>query len=367
MPDAPRHTSLPRHLHPVAWWIWGVGCAAAASRTLNPVLLVILIGSVCWVVVERRDRRYADPLRVFLLLGLVTVVLRVGMAVLLGNGIHGPTVIVTLPEVPLPDWASAIRVGGPVSLESVMYALYSGLQLAAILACFGAANALASPRRLLRYLPATLYDAGTAVVVALTFAPQLATDARRVRQARALRGHDGGGLREMARLAVPVLEGAFVRSLELAASMESRGYGRSVRATGRSRRLASAMTVVGLLGVVAGLYGLLDGSAGGLLGMPLLTLGAVLAAAALAVGARHETRSAYRREPFGWTETCVAAVGFAVAGILVIGAAREWPGLVPAQMPVAMPELPVWAVTAVVLAALPAVVTPPVPNAGVAR
>ena len=86
-----------------------------------------------------------------------------------------------------------MRLGGPVSLESLLYAAYDGLRLAAILACLGAANALASPRRLLRYLPATLYDVGTAIVVGLTFAPQLLSDARAVRAARTLRGHDGRG------------------------------------------------------------------------------------------------------------------------------------------------------------------------------
>ena len=78
-----------------------------------------------------------------------------------------------------------------MTLESLLYAAYDALRLAAVLACLGAANALASPRRLLRYLPATLYDVGTAVVVGLTFAPQLLTDARDVRAARTLRGRDG--------------------------------------------------------------------------------------------------------------------------------------------------------------------------------
>ena len=27
---------LPRDLHPVAWWLWALGLAAAASLTTNP-------------------------------------------------------------------------------------------------------------------------------------------------------------------------------------------------------------------------------------------------------------------------------------------------------------------------------------------
>ena len=43
-----------------------------------------------------------------------------------------------------------------------------GGQLAVMLCCVGAANALASPRRLLKSLPGALYEMGVACVVALT-------------------------------------------------------------------------------------------------------------------------------------------------------------------------------------------------------
>ena len=46
---------------------------------------------------------------------------------------------------------------------------------------------------------------GVACVIALTFAPQLVTDAARVRAAHRLRGRNGTGLRSLRRLAMPVL------------------------------------------------------------------------------------------------------------------------------------------------------------------
>ena len=45
--------SLPRLLHPVAWWVWGVGMAVAASRTTNPLLLVLVVVAGTY----RRSRR----------------------------------------------------------------------------------------------------------------------------------------------------------------------------------------------------------------------------------------------------------------------------------------------------------------------
>ncbi|WP_152187110.1 energy-coupling factor transporter transmembrane component T, partial [Segeticoccus rhizosphaerae] len=248
--------------------------------------------------------------------------------------------------------------GGPVTAEGLLSAAYEGLRLAAILACLGAANALASPRRLLRYVPATLYDVGTAVVVGLTYAPQMVEDAGRVRAARRLRGHSGRGLRELAHLAVPVLEGALERSLDLAASMESRGYGRSVHRTARSRRAGSLLTMVGLLGVVAGLYGLLDGSTPALLGLPLLVVGVLLAGAALLVGARRDRRSAYRRDPWGLPEWVVVVTGVVPAVVLVVGSQQAWEGLVPVQVPLTFPALPILAVAAVLVAALASVLAP---------
>ncbi len=79
-------------------------------------------------------------------------------------------VLFRLPELRLPSWAASVRVGGAVTSESLVGALYDGLRLSMLFVCFGAANTLASPYRLLRCLPASLYEAGVAVTVALSFA-----------------------------------------------------------------------------------------------------------------------------------------------------------------------------------------------------
>jgi energy-coupling factor transport system permease protein len=348
----------PRLQHPAAWWLWGLGLATSASRTTNPVLLLLVVVVCLVVVTERHDPATTNPLPAFLLIGAVIVGFRVVMTAVLGNGVVGETVVVTLPRVPLPEWAAGVRIGGEVTLESLLYAAYDALRLAAVLACLGAANALASPRRLLRYLPATLYDVGTAIVVGLTFAPQLLTDARDVRAARTLRGREGRGLRELGRLTVPVLETAFERSLGLAASMESRGYGRAVHSTTASRRAATGLALAGLVGVLAGLYGLLDASAGGLLGLPVLVVGAALAGSSLLVGASRDRRSGHRRDRWAWTETVTVAAGLVPAVVLVVASVGGWAGVVPSQR-AELPDLPVAALAAVLVGALPAWLTPP--------
>src|SRR5207342_1544461 len=99
----------------------------------------------------------------------------------------------TLPQLPLPGWMAGITVGGPVSLEGVLAAVYDGMRLATLLCCIGAANALANPKRALRMLPGALYELGVAVTVAITLAPQLVESVQRVRRARKLRGDTGAG------------------------------------------------------------------------------------------------------------------------------------------------------------------------------
>ena len=164
--------------------------------------------------------------------------------------------LVTLPEVPLPDWAQGVRIGGRVTAEGLVFALYDGLKLATLLVCVGAANALANPARLLKSLPGALYEAGVAVVVAMTFAPNLVADVQRLRAARRLRGRPDRGVRALLQVGLPVLEGALERSVAA-----RRGDGRArLRPHARRSRAPCAgrrplLTLGGLLGVCAGTYG----------------------------------------------------------------------------------------------------------------
>ncbi len=345
----------------MAWWSWAICLAVAASRTTNPFLLLLVVAVAGWVVLERHEEGASRIMLAFLALGGVAIVLRVAMIVLVGGGAFGTTVLFTLPEFPLPAWSGGLRIGGQVTAEELSYATYQALQLAAILACIGAANALASPRRLLRHIPATLYDVGTAIVVGLTFAPQLVTDARRVYRARQLRGRRTRGLREWGRLATPIAAGALEQSLQLAASMESRGYGSAPDLAPSRQRTASAVTVAGLVAVVAGLYGALDDTSSPF-GVPLILVGTALASATLLVGAGHDRRTRYRPDPWLAAEWLVVGVGLTTAAGLITGQLQGWPGLSPENGPVGVPALPLPAVVAILLAGAAGALTPAAPR-----
>ncbi|WP_216311821.1 CbiQ family ECF transporter T component, partial [Streptomyces nanshensis] len=268
--------------------------ATAASRTTNPLLLLLTV-AVCGYVVTRRrgDAPWALAFRMYLVLGAFIVVMRVVFRLVFGGG-QGETVLFTLPEIPLPQWAAGIRLFGPVAAEQLLSGLYDGLRLATMLVCVGAANALANPKRMLKALPGALYEIGTSVVVALSVAPQLVESVQRVRRARRLRGGAQRGMRALRGILVPVLEDALARSLALAAAMASHGYGRTGRTAPAARLVTGFLVLTGLLGVCAGLYGVMDSSVPAYLGAPALLAGLALAVAGLLLGGRRVRRSRYR-------------------------------------------------------------------------
>ncbi|MCK1796121.1 energy-coupling factor transporter transmembrane protein EcfT [Streptomyces sp. XM4193] len=354
-------------LHAGAWWLWALGLATAASRTTNPLLLALLVAVSGYVVAARRtDAPWARAYGTFVKLALLVLAIRLVFAVLLGSPIPGTHTLFVLPEVPLPDWAQGVRLGGRVTAEGLLFAFQDGMRLATLLICVGAANALANPARLLKSLPGALYEVGVAVVVAMTFAPHLVADVQRLRAARRLRGRSDRGVRAILQVALPVLEGALERSVALAAAMDARGYGRSARVPRSVRLFTNVLTLGGLLGVCAGTYGLLAAE-GAVFGLPLLLLGLAAALAGLRLGGRRAVRTRYRPDRWGPRAWLVAASGGAVAAAMLWGAASDPQLLNPPAVPLAAPELPLWPAALTLLGLLPAVVAPRPPDAGADR
>lgn len=358
----PQHlVTFPRMLHPGAWWLWALGLAAAASRTLNPVPLVLIM-VVTWFVVSARrgDTPWAGSYALFFKLSMALIAIHLVFQALLSESAQGLTVLFTLPEIPLPE-STGVKIGGEVTLEAVLNALYFALQLAAIFCCIGAANALGSARRLLRYVPAALYEIGIACVIALTFAPQLVTDARRVRVASKLRGGGQGRVRRFSRLVMPVLEGALERSVELAAAMDSRGYGRTTVADPRARRVTSTLVVAGMLAICVGIYGLLDATVARWLGLPVLLAGCALGTGGLVLGGRRTGRTRYRPDPWAVPELLVVGCGV-MAAVLMFWQARYDPTKLTLASPTDLPPVPLAACVGILIGMLPAFLAPPLPR-----
>jgi len=356
---------LPRIVHPIAWWIWAIGLATAATRTTNPLLLVLVLAVAGTVVAARRtEAPWARAFKFYLLLGIAVITMRVVFRVVFGGGdTSSEHVLFTMPRIPLPGFMAGVRLGGAVSAENVLAAAYDGFRLATLLCCIGAANTLANPKRALRVLPAALYELGVSITVAVTVAPQLVESAQRVRRARKLRGDTTRGRRAIRAIAMPVLHDTLERSFQLAAAMDSRGYGRVGTVPPRVRRVTTILLLAGLLGLCTGLYGLLDTTIPRLLGAPMLAAGIGLATAGLLLGGRRVHRTRYRPDRWAFAEWVTALSGCAAAVAMIVAGSHDASALNPSIFPPAWPTLPVLPAAAILLAVLPAVLTPPPPIA----
>jgi energy-coupling factor transport system permease protein len=159
-------------------------------------------------------------------------------------------------------------------------------------------------------------------------------------------------------MAVPVLESAFDRSLQLASSMDARGYGRRVPVSRGARRWATGGTFAGLLLVIGGVYGVLVAGSlpGG--GIPFVAAGAVLVGVGLAAGGRRTNRTRYRPDPWGAPEWLVSASGAVAVGALVAAGVLGVAGLQFSVYPLALPTLPLMAAGGILVGLLPAWVAP---------
>lgn len=364
-------------MHPGAWWLWACFLAAATTFTTNPVVLAVVLGIVGLTVAARRpDAPWARSFRFYLWFGAFVIVMRVLLFVVVGDK-SGPTVLFTLPAPPMPSWAAGIQLLGPIPLEGLVGALAEGLRLATMFVCLGAANALANPRRLLKALPAALRDIGTAVVVAVTVVPQMVTSVRRVMHARALRGTSVKGVKAIRVVAIPVLQDTLDRSLLLAASMDARGFGTRKDASKADRLLVSGVSLLGLMAVCVGVYGLLDqasaeGFAKAWTGPWTIAVGLGLGALGIWLGGRRIPRSVYRPDPWKGAEWFVVGCGFAAFvvafGVLHGSSLTDRLGITAQPLaaiqpiePIAWPQVPVPLVLGLLVAALPAFLTPNLP------
>jgi len=211
-----------RSLHPLTWWIWSLLIVGAVVVTNNAWVAGFAIAVAAISVLKFAEKApWSKSFWFSLKLGSFILVIRTVVGVLIGVPIPG-TALFSIPILPLPSWIAGIRIGGVVTQERLLSSIHEGLIIITVIALFGAAVSLTSPHKLLRITPVVIYEFGVATVIATSALPQLVLSASRIRRARALRGDEKPSWRS---IALPLLEDSLSRSLELAAAMDSRGYG----------------------------------------------------------------------------------------------------------------------------------------------
>ncbi len=202
-----------------------VALGAAVLSTRHPVVLLALALALAGAGAGarsgpalRRAARVAVPLA--LLVAVINpLVVRDGL-----------TIFAQLGEVP---------PCGPVALtvEGLVYGATDGARVLLVILACALFSAAVDPDELLRGLRRVSFRSALTAVLALRLVPVLTRDARRLDDARRCRP-DGGGTGPGGRAAVlrAVTGGALDRALDVAATLEVRGYGdRMPRAGARER------------------------------------------------------------------------------------------------------------------------------------
>ncbi|HXR13288.1 MAG TPA: energy-coupling factor transporter transmembrane component T [Solirubrobacteraceae bacterium] len=156
--------------------------------------------------------------------------LPMGLAIVLVNALvtrEGLTVLVRLGD------------GGPlgqldVTLEALAFGAKEALLLVVVVAVAALASAVIDPDEVLRSLRRVSFRSALTATIATRMLPLLALDARRIGEAQRCRPQPPGRLAVMRAITANALD----RSLDVAATLEVRGYG-SARRPPRTRRAAS--------------------------------------------------------------------------------------------------------------------------------
>jgi energy-coupling factor transport system permease protein len=285
-----------RTLNPVTWMIWAgsAGCVALLARNPWYLLLIAAAGvAVRWRATGQRPSG-----------GMLCLFVGLMAFPTLFNFVFsraGETVVF---EIPL-RW-----IGGPYTLEGLLFGALAGLQLASLLQVMMTFSALLSPTAFLRRIPAGLAPVGITASIAMNFAPQARRSFDAVREAQQVRGHSPRGLRDLRGIVTPLVILSLESAMTVGEGLATRGWG----AEGlRGKQRFAAWVGAGLLAL---------GMLTWWLAPSHLSVAALLAVAGagllLAALTRGGTRSRYRPEAWEWTDTLVAGVSLGVLAVAAV-------------------------------------------------
>lgn len=211
-------------LHPFTLWAIFSAIAVGVIASDSSLVAIAAVGGAAFIVYFRKsDGPWSKSFAWSLYAGAYLLLIRAITGILIGVPRPG-RVLLEIPRLELPSWLPGIRIGGEVTMERLSSSLHEGLMIATVIALFGAANSVTSPHKLLRVLPARVYQIAVTLTIATSVFPQLISSIQRIRDAQYLRS---GKRPRITSIALPLLEESLSRAVALAESMESRGYGQS--------------------------------------------------------------------------------------------------------------------------------------------
>ena len=220
-------------LHPVTWIVWTMAATVVALIVRHPMyLLIVALAAIAVRARASGGRTLVGDARLALSLLLIPALFNLAFSR------AGQTVLL---ELPLP------LVGGPYTLEALVYGLTAGIQIAAMMLVVLAMSLVVRPTDLLRRMPSSLGQVGMSASMAISFVPQVRASFASIREAQWIRGREVRGVRDLALVVHPILVLSLERAHANAEGLAARGWGAPQRSS-RRRRLAS----LSLFGVATG-------------------------------------------------------------------------------------------------------------------
>jgi energy-coupling factor transport system permease protein len=281
----------PKLIHPITWWLIGLSISLSATLTQSLTTLVFICAAGLLPLLGGIN--FFNKMKLYLLLAIAMVISRIIFRLIFNPGNNSGEVLLSLPELELNlGFGSLVSMFGNFTSSGLIQSLTEGLRLSVIILGVGYSAAMANPRQLLKSTPAALYEISTAVSMALNLAPQLIASSERVRQARKLRGRSNR-LGAMSGIVIPVLEDSIEASLSLAASMDTRGFGRVV-----NKKLSLLISALILLAIALAGIGSYLLVAVGLSQIYLLAVAFLLGLSALLIGSLNNPKTQLIRNRF---------------------------------------------------------------------
>jgi energy-coupling factor transport system permease protein len=223
---------------------WTATCLFVVLSTTNPAYKAIVLAAALSALAAGAGLRRIRGV-------LVGVLLISAFAMLLNfvSAHLGTTVLFELP-VQIP------AIGGPYTLEALAFGASGGITIAAAILAASPFSFVLASHEVMDALPPALSRTGVAIASSLNLVPAVASSFVQVTEAQRLRGWRPRGPRSWMEIVVPVVLTSVEGSIQLAESMEARGFGSGRRTAvastslGRSDWLLVAASGIALTGFV---------------------------------------------------------------------------------------------------------------------
>jgi len=200
----------------LTWASWLLASLAILLSTRNPLLLSLIL-----ILLLTLGTRMTEPGSRKRWLGQNLSF--IGTMIFLSSLINfifthsGNSELFTLPQ----SW---FLIGGPFTLESLVYGTINGLVISSLYLTFAILNKALSVEQLTRLIPTAFYPLTLITTISLTFFPSIQERTAQIKEAQMIRGNPMKKLSDWLPILIPLMVTSLENAVQLSESMTARGF-----------------------------------------------------------------------------------------------------------------------------------------------